>query len=175
MWGMIEINDTLQITKEQWFPKVLNYEQHKLKPFLTSDFEGQIPHDTKHLMSLAGVGNKTANVFMGEYLGKNFMAVDTHVFRVSHRLGISKAKNVLDTEKDLTKIFKTDLNILHQGLVLFGRYTCKAIKPKCDECFLSEVCLHKDKWLQIWFRFTRLINGGQRGIRTLGTVASTRP
>jgi endonuclease-3 len=104
------------------------------------DFDGKIPHDEKKLISLAGVGQKTANVFMIEWMGKNLMAVDTHVFRTSHRLGLSKSDTVEATEKDLVKKFKTDLPILHQGLVLFGRYICKAKNPVCEKCFLKEYC-----------------------------------
>ena len=71
------------------------------------------------------------------------MAVDTHVFRVSHRLGLSKAKTPEATEIDLVKAFKTELNTLHQAMVLHGRYTCKALKPKCNECFLNHICKAK--------------------------------
>ncbi|RLA79873.1 MAG: endonuclease III [Epsilonproteobacteria bacterium] len=105
---------------------------------------GEIPHDTKQLMKLAGVGNKTANVFMIEADGANLMAVDTHVFRVSHRLGLSDAKTVEQTEKQLVKKLKDDLHIFHQAMVLFGRYICKAVKPDCDKCFIKEVCKTKE-------------------------------
>ena len=101
---------------------------------------GEIPHDTKQLIKLAGVGNKTANVFMIEADGANLMAVDTHVFRVSHRLGLSDAKTVEQTEVQLVKKLKEDLHIFHQAMVLFGRYICKAVKPECDKCFLTDVC-----------------------------------
>jgi len=109
-------------------------------------FNGKIPHNHKDLISLAGVGNKTANVFLIEMDNENRMAVDTHVFRTSHRLGLSDAKNVEETEKDLIKAFKTDLAILHQALVLFGRYICTAKNPKCDECFLSKYCKTKESF-----------------------------
>ncbi len=104
------------------------------------EHEGEIPHDTKKLIKLAGVGNKTANVFMIEAEGANLMAVDTHVFRVSHRLGLSDGKNVEQTEEQLVKRLKDDLHIFHQAMVLFGRYICKAVKPECEKCFLTEVC-----------------------------------
>lgn len=104
---------------------------------------GEIPHDTKELIKLSGVGNKTANVFMIEADGANLMAVDTHVFRVSHRLGLSDAKTVEQTEKQLVKKLKDDLHIFHQAMVLFGRYICKAVKPECEKCFLTEVCKTK--------------------------------
>jgi len=109
-------------------------------------FNGKIPHNHKDLISLAGVGNKTANVFLIEMDNENRMAVDTHVFRTSHRLGLSDAKNVEETEKDLIKAFKTDLAILHQALVLFGRYICTAKNPKCDECFLTKYCKTKESF-----------------------------
>jgi endonuclease III len=104
---------------------------------------GEIPHDTKALIKLAGVGNKTANVFMIEADGANLMAVDTHVFRVSHRLGLSDGKTVEKTEEELVKKLKDDLHIFHQAMVLFGRYICKAVKPECEKCFLTEVCKTK--------------------------------
>lgn len=105
------------------------------------EFNGEIPLDPSLLIKLPGVGQKTANVVMIEFTQANLMAVDTHVFRVSHRLGLSRAKTPNDTEKDLINAFKTDLHILHQGMVLFGRYICTARNPKCKEsCFLQEFC-----------------------------------
>ena len=115
----------------------------KMANSVMSDFNGEIPLDEKSLVKLAGVGQKTAHVVLIEYQEANLMAVDTHVFRVSHRLGISTAKTPQATEIDLVKAFKTNLNTLHQAMVLHGRYTCKAIKPKCDECFLKELCRAK--------------------------------
>ena len=102
----------------------------KMAKSVVENFGGEIPLNEKDLISLAGVGQKTAHVVLIEHCGANFIAVDTHVFRVSHRLGLSNAKTPQLTENDLTKAFKTDLNYLHQALVLFGRYTCKAIKPQ---------------------------------------------
>ncbi|MGG7073076.1 endonuclease III [Campylobacter sp. 9BO] len=110
-------------------------------------FNAEIPLNENDLKSLAGVGQKTAHVVMLEAVGANVMAVDTHVFRVSHRLGLSNAKTPEATEDDLVKIFKTDLGKLHQGMVLFGRYTCKAAKPQCEACFLADLCKSKDKIL----------------------------
>ena len=107
-------------------------------------YGGEIPLDEKELQSLAGVGQKTANVVMIEYTGANLMAVDTHVFRVSHRLGLSDDKTAIATEATLVKKFKNDLHALHQGMVLFGRYICKAKNPKCEECFLTEYCKTKE-------------------------------
>jgi len=107
-------------------------------------YGGKIPMDEKELQSLAGVGQKTANVVMIEYTGANLMAVDTHVFRVSHRLGLSDDKTAIKTEATLVKKFKNDLHALHQGMVLFGRYVCTAKNPKCDECFLTQFCKTKE-------------------------------
>ena len=117
----------------------------KMAQAVVSDFEGVVPLDEAGLKSLAGVGQKTAHVVLLEGAGANVMAVDTHVFRVAHRLGLSRAKTPGLTERDLSEAFKTDLGKLHQGMVLFGRYTCKAIKPNCKECFLNELCSSKDK------------------------------
>ncbi|AOO65467.1 endonuclease III [Sulfurospirillum halorespirans] len=103
-------------------------------------YDGEIPLDEQKLMGLAGVGQKTAHVVMIEYANANLMAVDTHVFRVSHRLGLSSAKTAIKTEEELTKIFKNDLHTLHQAMVLFGRYTCKAVHPMCEACFLNAYC-----------------------------------
>nr|WP_315049026.1 endonuclease III [uncultured Campylobacter sp.] len=117
----------------------------KMAQAVVSDFDGVVPLDEAGLKSLAGVGQKTAHVVLLEGAGANVMAVDTHVFRVAHRLGLSRAKAPELTERDLSEAFKTDLGKLHQGMVLFGRYTCKAIKPNCKECFLNELCSSKDK------------------------------
>jgi len=115
----------------------------KMAQSVVMNYNGNIPHNQKELMKLAGVGNKTANVFMIEFEGANVMAVDTHVFRVSHRLGLSDAKNVTLTEADLVKKLKGDLHIFHQAMVLFGRYICKSVKPECDKCYFPQVCKSK--------------------------------
>ncbi len=112
---------------------------------VVSVYGGKIPLDEKELITLAGVGQKTAHVVLIEYTQANLMAVDTHVFRVSHRLGLSNDVSATATEETLVKKFKTNLHQLHQGLVLFGRYICTAKNPKCDsECFLQEFCKSKD-------------------------------
>jgi len=107
-------------------------------------YGGEIPIDEKELITLAGVGQKTAHVVMIEYTGANLMAVDTHVFRVSHRLGLSDDTTATKTEATLVKKFKNNLHALHQGMVLFGRYICKAKNPKCEECFLTQFCKTKE-------------------------------
>lgn len=109
-------------------------------------FGGEIPLEQGDLVSLSGVGQKTANVVLIEYLEKNLMAVDTHVFRTSHRLGLSHSKTPKATEEDLCRAFKSDLSILHQAMVLFGRYICKAQKPLCEECFVEEFCQSKQNF-----------------------------
>jgi len=109
-------------------------------------YNGEIPMNEKDLQTLAGVGQKTAHVVMIEYTGANLMAVDTHVFRVAHRLGLSDDKTAKATEATLVKKFKTDLHVLHQAMVLFGRYICRAKNPKCEECFLTEFCKTKESF-----------------------------
>ena len=107
---------------------------------IIEDYNGEIPNVRDELVKLAGVGQKTANVVMIEYFGANLMAVDTHVFRVAHRLGLSDDKTAIKTEATLSRKFKTDLHLLHQAMVLFGRYKCKAVKPECEGCFMEEHC-----------------------------------
>jgi len=107
---------------------------------IVEDYSNEIPLKRDELVKLAGVGQKTANVVMIEYTGANLMAVDTHVYRVAHRLGLSSAKTATKCEEELTKKFKTDLHLLHQAMVLFGRYRCKALKPECEGCFLIHHC-----------------------------------
>ncbi len=110
-------------------------------------YDGRIPLDEKELVKLPGVGQKTAHVVMIEFTKANLMAVDTHVFRVAHRLGLSDAKTAEGTEKDLVRKFKTDLHRLHQAMVLFGRYICTAKHPKCDtECFMQDLCKSKESF-----------------------------
>ena len=103
-------------------------------------FNGNVPNNVDDLMSLAGVGKKTANVVFSVGFGGNAIAVDTHVFRVSNRLGI-KSKNPLECEAKLQKLVpKQNWSKVHHQMVLFGRYNCKAIKPNCKECELVNIC-----------------------------------
>lgn len=112
----------------------------KMATQVLQEYGGEIPTTQEALKSLAGVGQKTANVVLIEFFEANFMAVDTHVFRTSHRLGLSDATTALQTESELTKAFKDHLCVLHQAFVLFGRYICKAQKPLCQECFVQHLC-----------------------------------
>ncbi len=112
----------------------------KMAEGVMSEFGGMIPLVQKDLVKLSGVGQKTANVVLIEYAGENLMAVDTHVYRVSRRLGLCSSATAVKCENELEKAFVTDLHKLHQAMVLFGRYSCKAIKPLCDGCFLSDLC-----------------------------------
>jgi len=119
----------------------------KMAQMVMEDYNGEIPLDEKELVKLPGVGRKTAHVVLIEYTKANLMAVDTHVFRVSHRLGLSDAKTVEETEKDLVEKFQTDLDRIHQAMVLFGRYICTAKNPKCDtECFLTDLCKSRENF-----------------------------
>jgi len=105
-------------------------------------FDGEIPSDVDDLQKLPGVGRKTANVIASVVYNKPTMAVDTHVFRVAARIGLStNAKTPLATELQLMKYFPLDLvPKAHHWLILHGRYTCLARKPKCEKCGLTEVC-----------------------------------
>ena len=114
--------------------------------YVVENYNSEIPLERDELIKLAGVGQKTANVVLIEYTGANLMAVDTHVFRVAHRLGLSDAKTATKCEEELSKKFQTELHLLHQAMVLFGRYRCKALKPECDECFMTDHCKTKESF-----------------------------
>lgn len=112
---------------------------------LLEDKNGVVPNDRTYLESLSGVGRKTTNVVLSNLFNVPCIAVDTHVSRVSKRLGIAKKNDdVLVIEKKLNKFFpKEKLNRLHHQLVLFGRYFCKAQKPSCENCKLKNICKKK--------------------------------
>ena len=111
---------------------------------LVADFGGEVPSETEQLEKLPGVGRKTANVVASIIYNKPVIAVDTHVFRVSHRLGFSKGKTPLDVEKDLNKLIpEQERAIAHHWLILHGRYICTARNPKCGGCPIREFCKSK--------------------------------
>ena len=109
---------------------------------LVSDFQGQVPDNREGLESLPGVGRKTANVILSIIFQQPTMAVDTHVFRVAHRLGIVENANTpLAVEQQLTKNFPSEkISIAHHWLILHGRYVCTARSPHCDQCALPPIC-----------------------------------
>lgn len=114
---------------------------------LVEDFKNEVPSDIKELQKMPGVGRKTANVIASVVYDKPAMAVDTHVFRVSERLGLTtNAKTPLATEKQLVKYIPKDLiATAHHWLILHGRYVCLARKPKCEKCGLTEFCKYYQK------------------------------
>lgn len=108
---------------------------------LVTDFGGQVPSDIDDLMSLPGVGRKSANVIASIIYDQPVIAVDTHVFRVSHRLGLSDGRTPLAVETELEKHIPVGKrSIAHHWLILHGRYVCTAKSPKCAECGLSDFC-----------------------------------
>ena len=108
---------------------------------LVSDFNGEVPSEPEQLETLPGVGRKTANVIASVIYDKPVIAVDTHVFRVSRRIGLSDGTTVEAVEKDLTAGFAPELRpTAHHWLILHGRYVCTARKPECDKCGLQEFC-----------------------------------
>ena len=113
---------------------------------IVDKFGGQVPTSLEELRSLAGVGRKTANVVYSVAFKGDAIAVDTHVFRVSNRIGLVKADNVLKTEKGLMEILdKKDWSRAHHYLIYLGRSFCKASKPDCENCPIKELCLKKVK------------------------------
>lgn len=113
---------------------------------LISDFGGKVPETRDELVSLAGVGRKTANVVINMAFGQPTIAVDTHILRVSNRVGFSKGKTPDAVEADLEKIIPAKFKMhAHHWLILHGRYICVARKPKCPACPVSDLCMFKEK------------------------------
>ena len=110
---------------------------------LIEKFDGKVPDTLEELMSLPGVGRKTANVVLSNAFSKPAIAVDTHVFRVSNRIGLADSKNVLDTEKDLMENIRKEMwSKAHHLLIFHGRRICKARRPLCHKCPLTDYCFH---------------------------------
>lgn len=115
---------------------------------ICDEFNGEVPSDFNSLVSLPGVGRKTANVMLIVAFNKPAIPVDTHIFRVSNRLGLTNAKTETECEEQLTKLYKDNKELwgkLHHLILLFGRYNCKAIKPNCEGCILSDYCKRYNK------------------------------
>ena len=115
----------------------------ELSQMIDSDYGGEVPDDFDSLLRLPGVGRKTANVMQAVAFGQSAMPVDTHVYRVSHRLGLvpRTADTPLKVERELTKhIPEADLARAHHWLLLHGRYVCTSRKPHCDRCELADIC-----------------------------------
>ena len=138
------------------YVKSCSYPNNKAKSLvgmakkLIEEFDGKVPEDVPDLMRLPGVGRKTANVIASVVYNKPALAVDTHVFRVSARLGLTtNAKNPLEAEKQLLKYIPEDkVAIAHHWLILHGRYICIARKPKCHECPFVDVCVYYGRKLK---------------------------
>lgn len=140
-------------TYEEVFPYIqsISFPNNKTKhiigmaKMLVSDYNSIVPSDTDELQKLPGVGRKTANVVASIIYDKPVIAVDTHVFRVSRRLGLSKGTTVEKVEEDLTNNIPAEYRaIAHHWLILHGRYICVARKPKCNTCGLSNLCISVD-------------------------------
>jgi endonuclease-3 len=113
---------------------------------LIKDFGGKVPDDREALVSLPGVGRKTANVVMNIAFGQPTMAVDTHVFRIGNRTGLAPGKTPLDVELGLLKVIPQEFMLhAHHWLILHGRYTCLARKPLCERCIISDLCRWPEK------------------------------
>ncbi len=114
---------------------------------LVNDFKGIVPDDVDELQKLPGVGRKTANVIAAVVYEKPAFAVDTHVFRVSNRIGLTNnSKTPYETEKELVKYFPEEIiPLAHHWLILHGRYTCMARKPKCEKCGITSLCKYYKK------------------------------
>ena len=118
----------------------------KLSQMLIDDFDSIVPEDRDALIKLPGVGRKTANVVMNEAFGHPTMAVDTHIFRVSNRTGMAPGKDVYEVELNLLRVTADEFMLhAHHWLILHGRYTCVARKPKCYNCAIRNICKFRPK------------------------------
>ncbi|HIA09118.1 MAG TPA: endonuclease III [Chromatiaceae bacterium] len=116
---------------------------------LIDQYDGQVPDDRKALESLPGVGRKTANVILNTAFGHPTIAVDTHIFRVGNRTRIAPGKNVDEVEKRLLRLVPDEFKLdAHHWLILLGRYTCIARKPRCSSCVIEDLCEFKQKTLE---------------------------
>lgn len=113
---------------------------------LVDEYGGEVPADRAALEELPGVGRKTANVVLNIAFGQPTMAVDTHIFRVSNRLPLAPGKNPLEVELGLEKIIPDEFKLhAHHWLILHGRYVCKARRPECERCIVSDLCFSSEK------------------------------
>lgn len=137
-----EISEIFDLIKSCSYPNNKAKNISGMAKMVVNEYNGQIPDTIDELQKLPGVGRKTANVVASIVFDIPAIAVDTHVFRVSNRIGLTKnAKTPLETEKQLNKyIPKNQWSIAHHWLILHGRYVCKAIKPNCKECGIKDYC-----------------------------------
>ncbi len=137
-----DIEQIFELIKSCYYPNNKAKHLQGMARKLLSEFDGLMPSDISELQKLPGVGRKTANVVAAVVFNKPAMAVDTHVFRVSARIGLTtNSKTPLDTEKQLVKHIPEKLiPLAHHWLILHGRYVCQARKPKCEACGLTEFC-----------------------------------
>lgn len=113
---------------------------------LLDKHNGEVPQTREELEALAGVGRKTANVVLNTAFGQPTIAVDTHIFRVSNRTNFAPGKDVVKVEEKLLKVVPNEFKVdVHHWLILHGRYTCVARKPKCNSCIIEDLCEFKDK------------------------------
>ena len=146
--AQVEADEVLEYIKRVSYPNAKADHLVKMARIVVERFNGEIPHDMDQLLTLPGVGRKTANVVQSVAFEKPTLAVDTHVFRVSHRLGLVSEKDntPYKVEMVLTKnIPEEDIPRAHHWLLLHGRYVCTARKPHCERCDLSGVCPSADR------------------------------
>ena len=135
------VEDILHYIKSVSYPNSKAAHLQQMARKLVEDFDGQVPGNMKDLTSLPGVGRKTANVILGIVFHEATIPVDTHVYRVSHRLGLTQGKTPADVERDLTRHIPAALRFkAHHWILLHGRYVCKAQHPDCLNCGIQQFC-----------------------------------
>lgn len=169
------VHDMATATPEDIFPLIrsISYPNNKARHLagmarkLVDDFNGKVPPSVEELQQLPGVGRKTANVVASVVYNLPAMAVDTHVFRVAARIGLTvRARNPLQAERQLVKyIPEKDVAMAHHWLILHGRYVCLARSPKCAACGISDYCIYFSK---------QLVRSSDAKKRTVATVKKKR-
>lgn len=140
------VEEILQYVKSVSYPNSKAAHLQAMARMLVDEFDGQVPDNMKHLTSLPGVGRKTANVVMGAAFGQPTIPVDTHVYRVSHRVGLSQGKTPDDVERDLSRRIPAPLRFkAHHWILLHGRYVCKSLRPDCLNCGIQQYCKQYNK------------------------------
>ena len=143
LMAQAEPDDVFEFVHSVSYPNAKSRHLVDMARMLVAQYGGVVPDDPKELVKLPGVGRKTANVLQAVWFGKATMAVDTHVYRVSHRLGlVPKAANTPRKVEDylMTHIPQADIRNAHHWLLLHGRYVCQSARPKCEKCPFNSIC-----------------------------------
>ena len=138
--------DIFELIKSVSYPNAKAHHLSEMSKILVERFNGRVPDNTEEVTQLPGVGRKTANVVLNTAFGHPTIAVDTHIFRVCNRTNFAPGKDVVKVEEKLLKVVPKEFKVdVHHWLILHGRYTCTARKPRCGACIIEDLCEYKEK------------------------------